>query len=305
MDIRDRIIQETGWEIRESDKAQAAASVRTGKILRIAMIAAAIFFLFSLKTRTVLPYIAGGATVLLAAGYYGHRTVFSGKLRSLLTRDCDPDHFLSYYCAVLLSAGRQKKWESHIYNVVEGLFYAGEFEKAEHLLTLFEEECRSMEGDFRHDLAGAFLAHQAKDLPRLQQYAALLGNESQRVRMNAELCDELDEARALPQRHGHRLRHADAQLFGRNGRCRHNASAVVRVTGHNRRHKPNVRLALLHQFGSQPADEGTVDVDMKDDAVQSIAKVALFGENCEGVLQVERRNVSAVTRSWRARCRSG
>ena len=198
MDIRDRIIQETGWEIRESDKAQAAASVRTGKVLRIAMIAAAIFFLFSLKTRTVLPYIAGGATVLLAAGYYGHRTVFSGKLRSLLTRDCDPDHFLSYYCAVLLSAGRQKKWESHIYNVVEGLFYAGEFEKAEHLLTLFEEECRSMEGDFRHDLAGAFLAHQAKDLPRLQQYAALLGNESQRVRMNAELCDELDEARALP-----------------------------------------------------------------------------------------------------------
>ena len=109
MEIRDRIIQETGWEIRESDKAQAAASVRTGKVLRIAMIAAAIFFLFSLKTRTVLPYIAGGATVLLAAGYYVHRTVFSGKLRALLTRDCDPDHFLSYYCAVLLSAGRQKK----------------------------------------------------------------------------------------------------------------------------------------------------------------------------------------------------
>lgn len=198
MEIRDWIIREAGWKIAESDRAQAASSVRIGKILRIALVAAAVFFLFSLKTHTVLPYAAGAAAVLLAVCYYGHRTVFSGKLRALLTRDCDPNHFLSYYCAVLQAAGRQKKWESHIYNVVEGLFYAGEFEKAQHLLQLFEEECRSVEGDFRHDLAGAFLAYQSGDLPLLQKYAALLGNESRRVRMNGELCDELDEARALP-----------------------------------------------------------------------------------------------------------
>lgn len=198
MDIRDRILQEAGWEIRESDRADAAASVRIGMLLRIGLAGAAVFFLFSLKAHTMLPYIAGAAAVLLAVCYYGHRTVFSRKLRSLLVRDCDPDHFLSYYSAVLQSAGRQKKWEGHIYNMVQGLFYAGQFEKAGHLVKLYEEECRSAEGDFRHDLAGALLAYHAGNLELLKHYAALLGNESQRVRMNAELCDELDEAKALP-----------------------------------------------------------------------------------------------------------
>ena len=198
MEIRDRILQEVGWKIRESDKADAASSVRTEMVLRIALAAAAVFFLFSFKVHTYLPYVAGAAAVLLAAGYYGHRTVFSRKLRAFLVRDCDPDHFLSYYCAVLQSAGRQKRWESHIYNVAQGLFYAGEFEKAGHLLKLYENECRSAEGDFRHDLAQALLAYQAGDLEQLRHCAALLGNESQRTRLNAELCDELDEAKALP-----------------------------------------------------------------------------------------------------------
>lgn len=198
MDIREKLTSEAGLKAEERDIEDAKRSARISMLLKTGMAFAAILFLFSFQTQSVLPYITGGAALVLAVAYYGHRTVFSGRLRGYLTKDCDPDRFLSYYCAMLTVSGRQKKWENHIYNVAEGLFYKGAFEKAGSLLTLFETECRSAEGDFRHDLLSALLANHDRDAEKLQQYVKLLQEESATVRLNAELCDELDEAAALP-----------------------------------------------------------------------------------------------------------
>ncbi len=198
MDIREKLIAAAGAAPGADDRADAARSARTELILKALLIAAAVCFLFSFRTRSVLPYVMGSVTVLLALAYYGNRTLFSRRLRGYLTRDCDPERFLSYYSALLSSAGRQKKWESHIYNVAEGLFYLGRFDQAGELIRLYESDCKSFEGDFRHDLISTLLAHQAGNLGELKRCAALLADEGPRMRLNGELCDELDEALALP-----------------------------------------------------------------------------------------------------------
>ena len=75
-----------------------------------------------------------------------------------------------------------------------------------------------------------------------------------------------DQLRILPKRHRQGLCGPDPQLFGRNRCGGDDASPVVRVARHHRRHQPDVGLAFLDELDRRPAQESGVDVDMENDA---------------------------------------
>ena len=77
-----------------------------------------------------------------------------------------------------------------------------------------------------------------------------------------------DQLRALPQRHRHRHRRPDAQLLRGHRRGRDDAPPVARVSGHDRRHLPDILSPFHDQLHRRPAEEGGVHVDMENDAGQ-------------------------------------
>lgn len=136
--------------------------------------AAAVFLRFSYKNTVIL-------TALLIVGFdylASHDALL--KAKRVLTERCDPAAYLSLYLAWMEQQPRVANGV-HYYNVGRALYYDGDFDAAERLLTLFKENLRNNKDYFYYELLAVLLAFQAEDGEQVNRHLGILAALREKV----------------------------------------------------------------------------------------------------------------------------
>lgn len=116
--------------------------------------------------------------------YILNKRIFFRKIKKILLVDCDPVRMLSCLTALLSHSNRTKEssWGLHFYNICVSLYYAGRFEDARKILTLFPKYCPDDDNRFKYALLSARLSYYEKDEAALYMHCQYLSERIERIK---------------------------------------------------------------------------------------------------------------------------
>lgn len=168
------IISTVDIQIQQEERQLANRYYKTVSLLRNM---AGIFVIFTIVSLVFHLKIQDAVSVLMVAAFLlfiWYRKTNSAKIRNILLKDCDPVRMLSFHMALIANSKQNKIWGQHFYNICSALYYAGRFDDAKKVLSLFSKYCEDNTSRFSYELLCAKFAYHDKEEAALAAHCGRL-----------------------------------------------------------------------------------------------------------------------------------
>lgn len=168
------IISTVDIQIQQEDRRSANHYHKMVSLLRNMT---GIFVIFTIVSLVFHLKVQNAAFVLMMVAFLlfsWYRRTNSAKIRNILLKDCDPVRMLSFYMALIENSKQNKVWRQHFYNICSALYYAGRFDDAKKVLSLFSKYCADNTSRFSHELLCVNFAYHEKEEAALPVHCSRL-----------------------------------------------------------------------------------------------------------------------------------